>query len=82
MIVLETKDTTVCTRFLLYGGQATCFIDSTHVDRSGWVGSFYPNTQIGGSQSIHTDVIAEAGDTDYVNPLVWKANVTKWINIS
>ena len=34
MVMLETKDTTLCTGFLIYGGQVTCFIDFTNIDTS------------------------------------------------
>ena len=81
MVMLTTKDTTVFTRFLLYGGQTACFTDSTNIDTSGWVGFVDPKTQRGVRQSIHTDVFVEAGETNYVNPLVDKANAMKWINI-
>ena len=35
MVMLATKDTTVCTGFIIYGGHATCFTDSTNIDKSG-----------------------------------------------
>ena len=72
----------MCTRFMLYGGHATCFTDSTNIDTSGWVGFVDPKTQIGDSQSAHIDVLAEAGETDYVNPPVEKGITMKCINIS
>ena len=37
MVMLTIKDTTVCTGFLLYGGQTTCFTYSANIDTSGWV---------------------------------------------
>ena len=61
MVMLTTKGTTVCKGFLLYGGQATCFADSTNIDRSGWVGFVHPDNQRGGSQSVHTDVLYRLG---------------------
>ena len=39
-------------------------------------------TQRGDSQSVHTDVFVEAGETDSVNYLLEKAIATKWINIA
>ena len=74
IILLETKDTTVCTGFMLYGGQATCFTYSTNIDTSVWVGFIDPNTWRGGSQSVHTNVLIEAEETYNVNPLAEKAN--------
>ena len=56
MVMLTTKDTSVCTGCLLYGGQKACFIDSTNIDTSGLVGFVDPNTQRGGSKSVQTDV--------------------------
>ena len=44
MVMLTTKDTDVCTGFLLYGAQATCFTDSTNIDTSMLVGFVYPKT--------------------------------------
>ena len=82
MVILTTKDTTVSMRFLLYGVEATCFTDSANIDTGGWVGFVDPRTQKESSQSVHTDVFAEAGETYYVNPLVEKANAMKLINIS
>ena len=57
MVWLSTKDTTVCTGLLLYGGQAACFTDSANSERSGWMGFVDQNSQRGGSQSVHTDVL-------------------------
>ena len=82
MIMLEIKDTTMCTGFLLCGGKATCFTDSTNIDTSLWVGFIDLNTQRGVIQSNHSDVFEEAWETSYVNPLVLKAITTKGINIS
>ena len=56
MVMLTTKDTTTCTGLLIYGGQTACFTDSTNIDTSGWVGFVDPSTQIGNSQSVHTNV--------------------------
>ena len=70
VVMLATKYTTVCTRFLLYGAQATCFTDSTNIDTSVWLGFLDPKTQRGGIQSVHTNVFLEAGEINYVNPLV------------
>ena len=56
-------------------------MDSTNIDTSVWVGVVYPKTKIWGSKSVHTNLLVEAGETDYVNPLVEKAIATKWINI-
>ena len=81
MIVLATKDTTVCTVFLRHEGQLACFTYSTNIDQSGWVDNVDPKTQIEVRQSVHTDVFAQAEETYYVNPLVAKAIVTKCINI-
>ena len=81
MIVLKTKDTTVCTGLLLHEGQPACFTDSTKIDTSGWVGNVDPKTRRGGSQSVKTNVFAQAEETYYVNPLVAKANAMKCINI-
>ena len=58
-----------------------CFTDFTNIDTTGWVGFVDTKSQRGGSQSVHTDVFAEAGETYYVNPLVEKAIAMKWINI-
>ena len=76
ILVLARKDTTVCTGFLLYGGQTACFTDSTNIDTSVWVGFVEPKIQRGCSQSVHTDVFKEAGVTYYVNPLMEKASVS------
>ena len=47
----------MCTGLLLYGGQAACFTDSANSERSGWMGFVDQNSQRGGSQSVHTDVL-------------------------
>ena len=54
-----------------------CFTDSTNIDTSGWVGSGDTTSQRGDSHSVHTDVFAEAGETDYVNTLVEKSIAMK-----
>ena len=77
MVMLETKDTTLCTGFLIYGGQVTCFIDFTNIDTSVWLGFVDPKSQRGGSQSVHTDVFVEAKEIDYVNIFVEEAIATK-----
>ena len=82
MVMLSTKNTTVCTGFLFYGGQTACFTDYTNIDTRGWVGFVYPMKQRGDIRSVHTDALVEAGETDYVNPLEEKAIATKWINIA
>ena len=78
MIVLATKDTTVCTGFLLYV-ENILFTDSAIIDTSVWVRFVDTNTQRGGSHSVHTNIFTEAGETYYVNPLMEKAIAMKWI---
>ena len=67
----------MCTGFLLCGGKATCFTDSTNIDTSVQVGFVDPKSQRGGSQSVHTDVFVEAKEIDYVNIFVEEAIATK-----
>ena len=81
MVMLTTKNTTVFTGFLLYGIKATYFTDSTNTDTIWWAGFVYPKTRRGGSQSVHTNVLVDTGETVYENPLVEKADAMKWINI-
>ena len=59
-----------------------CFIDSMDIYKSGGVGFVDPKTQRGGSQSFHTNIVVENGETSYVSPLAEKANATKWTNIA
>ena len=82
MLALSTKNTTVCTGFMIYGGQTACFMDSNNIDTSGWVRFVDPYNERGGSQSVHTNVFAEAKENYSGNPLVEKANSMKCINIS
>ena len=77
MVLLASEDTTVCTGLLLYGGHETCFTYSINIDTSWYVGSGDTTSQRGDSKSVHTDVFAEAGETDYVNTLVEKSNSMK-----
>ena len=70
MVMLTTKDITVCTGLWLYGGQKAYFTDSTNIDTTVWGGFVDPKSQRGDSQRVHTDVFVEAGETYYVNLLV------------
>ena len=81
MVMLTTKDKTVCTGLLLHEGQPACFTDSTNIVICGLAGFVDPNTQRGGIKSVHTDIFVEDGETDYENPLVEKAIAMKRINI-
>ena len=46
MVMLTTKDTTMCTEFLIYGGKTAYFIDSTNIDTTGWVVFVDPKKKI------------------------------------
>ena len=71
----------MCTRFLFYEGQMACLTDSTNIETSGWVCFLDTETKIGGSQSVHAYFLIEAGEDDYVNPLVEMAIAMKCINM-